>query len=105
MLRDCRAAWDTDEDVLGLGRNVTMWGLEINVKLVSGGPSGIGSDRNYTSSQARLLVIYEVLLLSPVFTLLLYPLSRLNSHVPVFALAVPSFLCSTSKVLPGFFKC
>lgn len=36
-----------DEGVLGVGPNVTIWGLEMNVKLVLGGPSGIGSDRNY----------------------------------------------------------
>lgn len=54
------------------------------------------------------MVIYKVLLPSPVFILpaspLLYPLSRLNSHVSVFALALPSFLCSASKVLPSSSK-
>ena len=35
-----------DEDIPGLGQNVTMWGLEIHVKLVSCGPSGAGSDMN-----------------------------------------------------------
>lgn len=54
-------------------------------------------------------MIYKVLPPSPVFTLptplLLHPLSGLNPNVSVFALAVPSFPCSTSKVLPSFFKC
>lgn len=35
-----------DEDVVGLGQNVIVWGLEINVKLVSCGFSGIEVDRN-----------------------------------------------------------